>query len=102
MDNQQIQEETYCIVLRTNAIKIWLTEKAAKTINNILLNLENQKFINLNNNKIININDIVGIFPRKDIDENSKERQGYWTCEHGYKHKKGEQCGHGLMAQYQK
>ena len=89
--NKEISKKLYCVQLRTG-VEIWLEEDKINSIKNFLSEARSSHFLTFDNGEVINTADIAGIFSAQTMEELTRRRNGQWKCNHGYWHKRGEDC----------
>lgn len=96
--NQQITDKTYCVMLNDN-YKTYLTKDEAEFLSK---SFEQGKEVVRVGDKTFFKFGVRFILNACEIDREDKLKRGDYKCEFGYWHEKGQQCGHGEIAKYNK
>jgi len=95
----EITKKQKCLIQR-NGIEIWLDEDKANALQQILDNITEHKFIRFNG-RSINTADCTGVYLPEDIEDLKWRKNGYWKCDNGIWHPKGELCDCSRMSRAQ-
>ena len=103
--SKEIKKKEYC-VLKMSGVKIWISEKRAENLQEVLHNLKGSKFIRIKlpdgGQITVNSSRIEGIYPEEYIRNLEREKSGQWKCKWGTWHNKFEECACGELKKFNK
>jgi hypothetical protein len=98
---KELSINMHCVLLR-EGIEIWINEKKAEKLKDVLLILDENKFVDINNS-LINTFSIVGVFTAEEMEDRTRRKNGQWKDNKGNWHDKGEKvCKCGNVIPYGK
>lgn len=80
----EISKELVCILMRSG-IELWIEKDR---VPNLIKEMETKRFVNIDNS-IVNVADISGVFPAKEMEENTRRKNGQWKDKKGNWQDKG-------------
>lgn len=87
--SKEISKNLKVLVMR-NGIEVVIEGDKLKKIEEILQNIDKHVFIGLED-RTINTADLTGVYLPQDLIEIRLKKQGYWKCEYGIWHPKGQE-----------